>query len=963
MSLSAQFPTVSMRDCFFNQYGIRPMSATGFCGFHCLSQCLTGNQGSYKDIIEDCIAVFRNIPELFRLRTNFGSRHDSSLTLEDYRSFMNDAVSRVDAGLDLHPDAWCEDGHLAAIALLYDIAIFTYSLMNKEWQVFNESARGGYVTLLSLPGHFDLLTGLNGAPIIPHAAHTHGVTRHTYDSSEAVWRSLQQSYSFTYVHKLPEHFAGIDILNRPVVSAEATVNHSTVSGNNYVSERREDGVYKCDFAGCNYVSDNAMAVRMHKVKSHQKTSSLTAGVRGKLRHNSDSHLDSGNRISSENVRSASTDTEWRTVVTKKKRMYECDFLGCRYSSNRVQTLNLHKVTRHSVKPPHPTLPEMQHISGKQCPGHLETDRETLRNEQGGETDVDIMEMARIMHRRKRKSPIRSSETVLNQRTSDGCEAKRRKRKTVDNSIQVCSRSSVCCKSDTDVSSVRSVQSTGSRRSARIAQRPIVSYAENVQQRSTSKNQYVCEVTECGATYGTARGLNMHKSKRHQKCTRSYNQKRTCTVVDAENESIQTKRFRVHTIADTSCEQTAECTEAVIENTHLDKTDKTNSGRLFESDKRKQHTKHTFSAEIVKLEKQFLPKKKVEQQIDPLYDKLKMYHDSLLNSVSNTTTQKLSAEVSDVIKNPAVIDDCDRQFLWSDEDASRLTELNKTSKLLQPRIDWTWGAADDSDQGQYNDKRMQLCVTRECTWKIVECNDCQSTGLLVGDQTNSELCYDCLKLKDRNERYRQEKQDAWNKVRPTTKEFPKTADFRDLPELQPGDKAVIAVVHPVVTVKKNFYADKRFRQESISLLQDPVPTWSKFLPRTCLADRFMIIERRVRDADKYIVANADRVRQWLRYLFLNHKEFMRLQREKELVIDEDAIETLGPNLELAEVDSSLAEHTVAQANEVEQQIRCADDGLIDATATSGLSENHIFSFDRYENLYIKPKDVLRIRKQG
>ena len=79
MSLVARFPTdrVTVRDCFGNQYGIRPMAGTGMCGFHCLSQCLTGNQESYHDIIEDCIGVFQNIPELFRLRTNFGSRHDS----------------------------------------------------------------------------------------------------------------------------------------------------------------------------------------------------------------------------------------------------------------------------------------------------------------------------------------------------------------------------------------------------------------------------------------------------------------------------------------------------------------------------------------------------------------------------------------------------------------------------------------------------------------------------------------------------------------------------------------------------------------------------------------------------------------------------------------------------------------------------------------------------------------------
>ena len=77
--------------------------------------------------------------------------------------------------------------------------------------------------------------------------------------------------------------------------------------------------------------------------------------------------------------------------------------------------------------------------------------------------------------------------------------------------------------------------------------------------------------------------------------------------------------------------------------------------------------------------------------------------------------------------------------------------------------------------------------------------------------------------------------------------------------------------------KNSYGDKRLQLESTSLVQDPVPTWCKVLPRTSLADRFMTMERRVKDNTKYIVATADRVRQWLEYLFLNHSEFIRLRR--------------------------------------------------------------------------------------
>jgi len=326
----------------------------------------------------------------------------------------------------------------------------------------------------------------------------------------------------------------------------------------------------------------------------------------------------------------------------------------------------------------------------------------------------------------------------------------------------------------------------------------------------------------------------------------------------------------------------------------------------------------------------------------------------MQSASNTMTEKLSSEFIDVISNPTVIDDCKRPFRWSTDDEKRLNELNKSCKLIQPRCDWTWGAPDDSERGLYNDERMQLCITKECEWKLIDCDSCGSTGLLVGEQTDSDVCYDCLKLRPVNEKERLRKQEAWNKVRPVRKEYPETADGRDMPHLQPGDKAVLVPVYSVVTVTKNHYANRRMRLESISLVQDPVPTWCKVLPRTSLADRYMIIERRVQNADKYIVANADRVRQWLRYLFLNHKDFILLRRQNQLAIDEAAIELLQPHLELAEVDSALPEHTSSEAQLIEDDIEQADEGLTDATVSSGFSETHVFSFDRYSELYLKTK---------
>jgi len=130
------------------------------------------------------------------------------------------------------------------------------------------------------------------------------------------------------------------------------------------------------------------------------------------------------------------------------------------------------------------------------------------------------------------------------------------------------------------------------------------------------------------------------------------------------------------------------------------------------------------------------------------------------------------------------------------------------------------------------------VESEFVHNIVHCKQCQSTGLLVGmDQVMSEdLCYDCICLnKTTNKKSKQEKLDAWAKVRPACKQYPKRTEAgnqnQDLPHLYPGDRDVIAIVHPVVTVKRTYFQNKQLRHESISLLGDVEKIWVQVLPRT------------------------------------------------------------------------------------------------------------------------------------
>jgi hypothetical protein len=389
---------------------------------------------------------------------------------------------------------------------------------------------------------------------------------------------------------------------------------------------------------------------------------------------------------------------------------------------------------------------------------------------------------------------------------------------------------------------------------------------------------------------------------------------------------------------------------------------------------RQQRKRYFNIEAKKILQQFkkkmLPPTNELMVEDPLHIKLKRYHDHLSSVVDNIVTQKISAEAAEVIDNTAEIDNEKRPFSWSVQDETRLNLLNVSSKQLQCPPQWTWAAKDDSPRGIYNNKRMEFCVERELVHHVIQCPQCGSTGILVGlNQINASVCYDCLVFNEGKSKSKQKQAftKAWEKVKPRSQEFPKRTEQgheqEDLPFLHPGDRAVIAPVHPVVTVRKNFYDQKKLRQECISLQQDPAPTWCRILPRTELKNRFMVIERRAKDdAKRYIVASPDRVRQWLRYLFKHHTGFIRMKRNNELCLSEEAVTILESQSELAEVDFD-PECEVNDMEDIESQSNELDHGIGQASLHAPFSENHTFTFDKYNRLYINNKEMIKIRKAG
>jgi len=80
-----------------------------------LSLCFSEDEMLYAHTTEDCVSVFTNILELFRLRTSCGSHCGSSLSVA-WASLIHHTVHQVQAGLPIHSDTWCENTHLAAIS-------------------------------------------------------------------------------------------------------------------------------------------------------------------------------------------------------------------------------------------------------------------------------------------------------------------------------------------------------------------------------------------------------------------------------------------------------------------------------------------------------------------------------------------------------------------------------------------------------------------------------------------------------------------------------------------------------------------------------------------------------------------------------------------------------------------------------------------------------------------------------
>jgi len=451
---------------------------------------------------------------------------------------------------------------------------------------------------------------------------------------------------------------------------------------------------------------------------------------------------------------------------------------------------------------------------------------------------------------------------------------------------------------------------------------------------------------CKASFLTQRGLHVHQRKKH-------------TVRSGILQDSSSSQKQKNNGNSGICEQTNRITnsvrnaESVISDRKQIEEDNCNN--------RKDLKKH-FLSNMSHLYKKHLPLVSNQIQEDnAMHVKLKAYHDMLMGTVSNVSTEKVSEEIQEVVADLKVIDDVKRKFKWNKQDELRLNMLNAACKTLPVPKGWFWAADKDSQQGIFNEKRMEFCMANELECKVIHCRQCKSTGILVElDQAGASVCIDCLESNDiKKSANRAKFEEAWNRVRPADDNYPKRVEIghesEDLPALTVGECALIAVVHPVVTITRNFIANKKYKQESISLLHNSQKTWSKILPRNDLQNRFIVVERYFKDhSKKHIIANVERVKQWLHYLFQNHSEYIRMKANEELELSNDALLALERQSELAEVVHDQDAETSALEDE---------DGIVQMAMESGLSKTEVYTLDKYPNLYLKNKQIVRIKENG
>ena len=113
---------------------------------------------------------------------------------------------------------------------------------------------------------------------------------------------------------------------------------------------------------------------------------------------------------------------------------------------------------------------------------------------------------------------------------------------------------------------------------------------------------------------------------------------------------------------------------------------------------------------------------------------------------------------------------------------------------------------------------------------------------------------------------------------------------------------------------------------------------------------MIVSREFKDTSKkYIIFNPEFCRQWLLYLFANHPEYVRVSVNHQVEFSEVRARTSWRKSSMITITPANWTQTVIALSKLRQE--------------SVLTKTEVHTFDKYPNLYLSEKQVLKINQEG
>ena len=964
-------------------YEKKAIKGDGACVYRSLSFALCGDENKYDRIIDDCIRVFRQIPMIYYNGVEFAAQLYEKGSIDNYEVFMNDCIAKMNNGITIHDKMfWGEGGHFEAISLLYDVCIYVYSDTVNRWNVYNKDGSTGYICLLNAHDHTSVLhgTGENISPALPKSIDFVGYSRSAIDWWSVVGNLIGNcTEPFPFVWHIPIETTQVELSAVQIVKIA------------------DDAKYVCDKCGKKQFKTSD-SLHKHMQKFHKK--GLT------------------NRNTNQKciIDTTSLPTELKACDECKDKFF-CSLDDLKNHMLKVHVKSLSFNCTHCNKSSFASeLKLKEHQLRNHCSWSKLGNSAEICAEISATTTVNDNDESLVL-----ESVLGYNEPICHVTTS--LKQKPAQTKQVKKIKYSCN---LCCQEFKSSDSLQTHKQKFHRvikqikaknkdlqeqfldqQSQQINNKSLLQIGtdrharKSVQERTVQSKlhdeilmKHICSQCNSRKLYNFD-NLQAHMQKHHRANVKQIQLKDVdsvaCSTSQVLNKPLPVKRSQrlrnkqmstetlhidegnqdiqqEHNSRKVSIGQQSEIKEKNI-NFKRSKSFLQRFSEARQKEKNKAWKKHSASFELE----------------NESWLKLEKYIKHLSDTTCDVSTQLLSPEVRTLLLEPSKINDLLRKIVCSEEDLGRLTDLTNACKTLPDPQGWTWNAKMDmdSEQGMSNDRRMQFWEKYDMDLMLLKrCDKCGCSDLLYGKhEKDSTFCHDCMALKDRERKVKaknreqkpkNDENEIWqSKVKPKCAEFPKRTEegHRNeyLPEINAAERAAIALVHPVTTIKKYFLWYKRFRCESITLSQQCDETWAKLLPRTDLKGRFIIIERTVKNTEKkYICVDSEKVRQWL-LLFFDEKDGHEgvLQRKANglLEMSEDAINKLKTVSEMAEIDNEIYEESEQASDHTERLLDVGEDGTAHASMHPTMSENHVFAFESKDRLYMNKKEVLKLKDKG